>query len=483
MSISAAFHGAMSGLTAASRAAGIVSENIANARTEGFARRSLILSSSSGAGPGVHITGVQRHADPGIISDRRQSEAIHGSAEALARFHSRFEALVGTVTDPGSVSMRIADFETSLITAASRPESPQRLGEAVTRARDLAQTIAGASEGLRSMRTQADNTIGIQVDRLNQALQDLQTLNSRITTTVARGGETAGQMDHRQILLDEINQIVPVNVVSRDHGQIALYTDGGAILLDGRAATINFTSVRDTMPEMTIGNGALSGLEINGVAIRTDSQSGALRGGTLSAQFEIRDELAVSAQTNLDTVARDLIERFETASLDPTVAAGDPGLFTDGGAVFDVATEIGLAGRLSLNSVVDPLRGGESWLLRTGLGAATAGEPGEARQLQAFSQILTDRRTPGSTVFGTGQLTMASMGTILMSEAGLNRSQSDRTLSFAAASFTELSRIELAQGVDTDAELKTLMIIEQTYAANVRVLQAADEMLQTLLRI
>jgi flagellar hook-associated protein 1 len=482
MSISAAFNSAVSGLTAASRAAEIVSENIANAQTTGYARRSLNLGSNT-VGPGVRILGVQRHSDPGIVANRRQSESEYGAAEIVAGFQSRYAALVGTATDPGSINMRMAEFETSLIEAASQPESQTRLDTAVARAGDLAQGISNASEGLRTMRSQADNAIASQVDQLNQSLQTLKTINTKIASTSASGGETAGLLDQRQILIDDINRIVPVNVVERDHGKIALYTDGGAILLDGSAASLSFTPVRDTMPEMTIDNGALSGLQINGVSVRTDSRYGALRGGTLSAQFDIRDNLAVSAQANLDVVARDLMERFETAALDPTVAVGDPGLFTDNGAVFDSVNEVGLARRLTLNSIVDPDQGGQSWRLRAGLGAGGPGEPGEARQLQAFTAILTERRTPGSTEFGTGQLTLAGFGSSLMSRAAQNANESDRVLSFAAASLTELTRIDLAQGVDTDAELQTLMIVEQAYAANARMIEVADEMMQALLRM
>ncbi len=482
MSISAALHSAISGLTANSRAAEMVSENIANAQTRGYARRSLILGSNS-VSPGVRVLGVQRHADPGIISNRRESDAAFGAAKVLADFHSRFEALIGTGTDPGSVTMRIAEFETSLIEAASRPESPQRLDIAVARARDLAQTISDASEGLRAMRSQADTAIEAQVKRLNQTLQNVQFLNTKITRTATGGGETSSLLDQRQILIDEINQIVPVNVVARDHGQVALFTEGGAILLDGPVAIISFTPVRDTMPEMTIDNGALSGLEINEIAVRTNSQNGALRGGTLSALFEIRDELAVTAQADLDAVARDLVERFETASLDPTVAAGDPGLFTDAGAIFDASAETGLAGRLTLNAIIDPSQDGESWRLRTGLGAADPGEPGEARQIQAFAKILTERRAPGSTVFGTGQLTFSGLGTSLMSRIAQSSGESDRLLSFVSTSLKELTRVELAQGVDTDAELQALMVIEQAYAANARMLGVVDEMMQALLRM
>ncbi len=482
MSFSSTLNSAISGLTAASRAAEIVSQNIANAQTPGYARRSLVLGSNS-VSPGVRVLGVHRFGDPVILANRRQSESIHGASGALAGFASRFETLVGTASDPGSISLRIVAFETSLIEAASHPESPQRLDVAVARAGDLAAKIAAASEGLRVMRTQADIAIGVQVNRLNKALQDVQALNTRITAVKPGGGERAGLLDQRRLVIDEINLIVPVNVVARDHGQIALYTDGGAILLDGPAATVGFAPVGETVPEMTLANGGLSGLEINGLAVKTDSARGAMRGGTLSAQFEIRDELAVAAQAGLDTVARDLIERFETAGLDPTVALGDPGLFTDGGAAFDAALELGLAGRIALNSVVDPDQGGESWRLRAGLGAAGPGEPGEARQLQAFTDALSERRTPGSPVFGTGEQTMVGLGSALLSRAAQNSAESDRTLSFAAASMTELTRIELAQGVDTDAELQALLIIEQAYAANARMIQVADEMMQAILRM
>ena len=191
----------------------------------------------------------------------------------------------------------------------------------------------------------------------------------------------------------------------------------------------------------------------------------------------------MSAQADLDAVARDLIERFETPGLDATVALGDPGLFTDDGVAFNPVDELGLAGRITVNALVDSAQGGESWRLRDGLGAAVPGLPGDASQLQAFTDILTDRRAPGSSVFGTGDLSMAGLGSALLSRISQQAGQAEQRLSFAAASLTELNRIELDQGVDTDAELQALMVIEQAYAANARMIEVAGEMMQAILRI
>ena len=126
--------------------------------------------------------------------------------------------------------------------------------------------------------------------------------------------------------------------------------------------------------------------------MRTSGDTAQIRGGALMAQFTIRDELAVEAQLQLDTVARDLIERFETPGLDPTALATDPGLFTDDGNRFDPIAFVGLASRVSVNASVDPNMGGDSWKLRAGLGAVTAGDPGQSAQLRAFGNILKDAR-------------------------------------------------------------------------------------------
>ncbi|HEX9856935.1 MAG TPA: flagellar basal body protein, partial [Paracoccaceae bacterium] len=73
MSISATLASALSGLTAASRAAELVSSNVANALTEGYARRELSLGARglAGGGQGVQIIGVTRTVDQALLSDRR----------------------------------------------------------------------------------------------------------------------------------------------------------------------------------------------------------------------------------------------------------------------------------------------------------------------------------------------------------------------------------------------------------------------------
>lgn len=481
MSISSALSNAMTGLRAAGRSSEVVSANIANALTPGYGVRDLSLSSSQIGG--VSIDGVVRNVDPALLSSLRLADAEFGNTTDKARFLNEFEGILGTPDEPNSLSARMAEFENSLITAASRPDAPERLQIVADSARDIATLLNDASDQVQRVRSDADRNIQIQVDRLTNALSNVKELNEQITRTLTTGGNASSLFDNRQALVDEISKIVPVRQVPRDNGEIALYSIGGAILLDGSVAEIEFSAVNQVTPFMTVGAGTLSGLTINGFDIRTDDERGALRGGTLSAQFEIRDELGTKAQSQLDGYARDLIERFQDPAVDATLAAGDAGLFTDGGIFFDPVNEVGVSARLSLNAAVDDRQGGEPWRIRDGINAVAPGDVGDSRLIQSLSAALQNTRVPASGGFGASAFSAANLVATMTSQIGADRFLADQKLSFASSQFNELTQQMLDEGVDSDRELQRLLVIEQTYAANVRVIEAADEMMQTILRL
>ncbi|WP_419738691.1 flagellar hook-associated protein FlgK [Ruegeria sp.] len=305
MNLSTALNNAMSGLTATSRGASVVSGNIANALTPGYAKRSLELTTSLISGNGVRTAGIVRHQDPVLTANRRATDADLAHHSAKSDFHTRFEGFVGMPEDPTSISNRLAGFESSLITAASLPDSVERLDQVARSGRDLTASLNRASEGLRQLRSDADRTIGAQVASLNQTLKDIEDLNARIPAIRNSGGDINAFLDQRQVLIDQVNKLIPVNVVPRDNDRVSLYSDGGLILLEGKAAEFSFTTTGDIQPHMTVGNSLLSGLEMNGNPVRTSGDTAQIRGGALAAQFEIRDQLAPEVQTQLDTVARD----------------------------------------------------------------------------------------------------------------------------------------------------------------------------------
>ncbi|MFD2741398.1 flagellar hook-associated protein FlgK [Sulfitobacter aestuarii] len=483
MTINAALSNAMSGPRAAGRSAEVISSNISNALTPGYAKRTLSLSVNDHGGGGVRMVGISRASDPALLSERHLAEAAQGQARSITDFFATLENLLGTPDDPASLTAGLARFESALITAASRPDASERLDLAVTEARRLATGIRDASVGIQKARTQADGKIAIQVNEFNEALQQVETLNRQISVRSLQGGNTASLTDQRQLAIDQISTLVPLRSMVRENGAIALYATSGARLLDGSAAVIGFEPVNLVTPYMTQDGGSLSGLTINGKAIDTDPDHGALRGGSLSAQFAVRDHHGVAAQVQLDAFARDLISRFQDSALDPTLVPGDAGLFTDDGAHFDPVNEPGLAERLALNQKVDPNQGGVVWRLRDGLNATTPGEVGDASLLGDIGEALRAARPPASGSFGGSPISTADLLTRISASFSSKRHSAEQELSFESSRMVELQRRERAEGVDSDDELQRLMLIEQIYAANARVIETVEEMMQTILRL
>jgi flagellar hook-associated protein 1 FlgK len=264
---------------------------------------------------------------------------------------------------------------------------------------------------------------------------------------------------------------------------VALLTPGGSFLVDGHASKLEFTATNVITPYQTVGAGHLSGLTLNGNPVSTDVANSALGGGRLSALFTVRDELGIEAQSRLDTVARDVVERFQQSGLDSTRGPSDPGLFTDNGAFFDTADTIGISARISVNSLVDPDSGGATWRLRDGLGAAAPGAPGNSALLTDLGAVLAERRTPSSPTFGTAGIDASGMMSTLLTLAGTERQLSEQSLAYDNTRHSELKERLLSAGVDTDDEMQRLMLVEQAYAANARVVQTMDELLNILMRI
>ncbi|GAB4386326.1 flagellar hook-associated protein FlgK [Albidovulum sp.] len=482
MSLSATLANALSGLTATSRRAEVVSSNVSNALTEGYARRELNLSAQSlgGTGAGVRIDGVTRSVNTALLTDRRLADAAAGNSQNRTAFLTRIEELIGTPDDAGSLSARLAELDAALVQASSRPDSQARLQTVIDSANRLTAHLNTLSDGIQQERMDADAAIARQVATLNESLAGIDRLNAEILTQRASGRDATALMDQRQRLVDRVAEIVPVREVARDHDQISLFTTGGAILLEGNPATIGFAPVGVITADMTLASGALSGLTINGMPVPS-GDDGVLGGGTLGAMLAIRDDLAPKAQAQIDAFARDLIARFEDPAVDATLAPGQAGLFTDAGQPLDPLLEEGLAGRIELNALVDPAQGGALWRLRDGLGAAAAGNVGNATLLDALRGALIAPRVPASGTFIGAQRTAHGLAADVLSSVASDRQGAETRQSYAVARQEALTELFLADGVDTDAEMQELLLVEQAFAANARVVQTVDDLIQQLI--
>ncbi|MFV0302561.1 MAG: FlgK family flagellar hook-associated protein [Paracoccus sp. (in: a-proteobacteria)] len=485
MSIARALSNAVSGLAATSRGTETIAANVANVLTPGYARREMSLSAVAlgGQSGGVRIDGIARVVNAAILSEARLSYAARSGSEDLAAFFNRIEDAVGLPGDAGAISTALTEFESALIAASMRPDEDLRLAKVVETAETLADRLNAASKIVQDARTAADISIASQVGSLQQGLDRVAYLNRQIASLSSGGQDVSALHDERQAAVDRIADIVPLRVISRDAGRISLFTAEGAPLLDGLTpAQISVTPAGEFTPEMQVGTIGVSGLVVNG-----EELSGAslrlFTGGSLGVAFAIRDSHAPQAQSELDALAHDLYRRFADPAVDPSLAPGQPGLFTDAGAAAAPPPAQGLAARLRINQAVLPDAGGALWRLRSGLQAGAPGPVGDGELIGRLSSALkaVDNLSPPSPI--TGRHDASGLAAELEARIAGRRLSAEADASLQGTRAANLTERLMAEGVDTDSEMQRLLQYEQAYAANARVIQAIDEMMNTILKV
>lgn len=484
MTISGALANANSGLAAASKRADIVSNNVANALTEGYARREVSVAEQvlgGGSGAGVRIVGVTRADDPVVTREKRSAAAAMERDQAIAAAFASLNSALGEDDDAYSLFGQYQGLETALRSLAETPESTAAQSTLLDAAKSLAATLNRLSRDAQSAREGAESEIAKGVETVNSALKQIEALNVEIAKATAGKRETTALEDQRKALIDQVSAFIPVREINAGEGRVDLITAEGVYLLSGSAKEIAFTQKGVITADLAYAGGALSGLSVDGVDITPGGAGNmAVKQGALAGQFAIRDEIMPEFQAQLDSLARDLMERFE--GVDPTLAPGDPGLFTDAGAAFDPANETGLASRIAVNAAADPEAGGALWRLRDGLGAASEGASGDASFVIALLDSFTAARglSSGSGLSGSFSAARAAAG--VSSLVGSARVTAESALASSAARSEAAADAEKeATAVDSDAELQKLIVIEQAYSANARVIKTAQTMLEILM--
>jgi len=483
MSLTSTLSTALSGLSATSGAARIVSSNLANALNENYGRRELEISSADQQfSGGVRILGVSRHVNPALLSDMRGAHAKTNLHSQSTSTLESLEKAIGNVDEIGSISDSFRKLEAALGFAESNPSDMNRLGDVLRNAQNVALTFGQAQSQIQNVRESADTAIRTAVGVINASLQQIEDLNRSIVEATVNGKDTSGYQDQRQQLINTVNEFVPLREMPRSHGAVSLVTQKGVLLLEQSASSISFERTPTIMPHMTSQSGDLSSLSFGGIEHAPDSPNDGFSGGRLEALFAARDQVATAAQSDLDNLAFELASRFEDPSFDPTRMPTDPGLFTDGGGVLDPLDVTGLAGRLSVNSNVNPSEGGELWRLRDGMSAVAPGPAGNASVLSGMLGALTTPQAAISPAF-TGTGTMSNFAADIASGIATQLLFAEQKAAFSETQYSEMQEMLFADGVDTDAELQRLMEIETNYAANAKVIETVESMLDSLLRI
>ena len=482
MTLSSAINSAKSGLQITSLRADIAATNVSNASTPGYVSRALVVSEKrvgESAG-GVQAIGISRSQNYALTAERRSLTSDYAQADMLTSTWKTISAQIGNSSEGTGLFKAFSGLESTLSDLALSPESSSNASAVLRSAKSVVQEFHDLSQMVDSLRAEADHEIANGVDTVNSALKTIQDINGRLSSIDRSSSQAAGLIDERNRALDTISEYMPVQAVDRQYGTIDVITPEGVYLLSGTARKIEFNPTSAFSQGDTLANGTLSGMTVDGISITPGSSSyGAVSSGVFGALFTLRDQDLPAVGAQLDALAGDLITRFSDDALDPTKTPGEQGIFVDSTG----AGGIGLASRISVNAAIDPDQGGGTWRLRDGLGATTPGPTGNTTILNGLLGAFKSAN-PVNSAGIQGSFSSVEMVAQFASLAGQSRIQNETVLSSTSSQHAMLLGAEQAQnGVDVDSQMQDLLLIEQAYAANARVIEIASQMIQRLMEI
>lgn len=506
MSLDLALGIARSGLQATQRALAHVSQNITNAETPGYTRKTAAAEARTAAGMplGVRLGDARREVDQALLNERDARGGEAAAAGLRERLLSGIEAMHGTAGAGENLGDAIAALQASLTSLRGAPAEPGLQRAALDSARQVADRFQDVAGAVGEARQAAHDGMVREVAQVNAGLREIAGLTIAIRGDRSRGVGTADLEDQRDLALGRLSQSLAVQPLHQADGGLVLLAKGGFALPlepEGDAFTTNIAD---------LGAGSFHGPsgDIPPILLGGADVTRQLGGGRLGEYVALRDATLPRYQAELDLAAATLATRFDQQGL--RLFTGREGQVPDTSLPYTDATslQIGFARQIRVNDAV----AGNATLMRDGThavpdtpGGASAFTPNPPGGPAGFATLL-DRvinHSLGDTVrSGVTWPPIASGGigpdgslsspfipprTIGDYAATLTGVQSgDRAAATAARERAEGfkagmdARFQRESGVDPDAEMAALIRLQNAYAANARVMNTAQQMWEQL---
>lgn len=353
---------ATGGLAASQAAIDVVAGNISNAGTAGYVRRgtTTIATQAGGGASGVRLGEITRALGPLAQRQLRLETAGAAYTSRYAATTSRVDTLFGTPGSSSSLDGTVNAFASALQALQAEPASSSTRSAAVTAASTLASRLATLTEGVQSLRTNAEANLGTDVAAASELLQQVAALN---TKAIATRGTDPTILDARDAALDKLSAFMDIATTALPDGSVTVATGSGVTLVDhGTAASLSFDG-RTTLSANALWSANASQRGVGTITAKLPGGStidlvatDAIRSGSIAANLELRDSTLVGAQRGLDELAAGLSRAFSDTAAPVTAVTGPPsgfdialaGLQPGNAVTLDLTTSAGAARRYIL---------------------------------------------------------------------------------------------------------------------------------------
>ncbi|AVX36858.1 MULTISPECIES: flagellar hook-associated protein FlgK [Yersinia] len=338
---------AQGGLSSAQSALNVVGNNINNALTLGYSRQSIILGEAGGKttnygffGYGVQVNGVQRAYD-GFINNQ-----VRGAAAEFQAISSRFQQasqiddMYGDSTN--NISVAFGNIFESMQKMSSDPVNLASRQETYSQFNTISYKFQSDSKTLDGLEKSTNTQIKQSVDDINDCANQIANLNSQIEKIYWQTGNVpADLLDQRDLLLDKLSGQVGIRVNENPTtGRVDVTLTNGLTLVNGDKAYALEATPSPANPNRL----EVAYIDASGNAMLLDENK--FTEGNLGGLFKFRNEDLVSARNDLNQLALQMANEFNTVNAQGYDLYGNPG-----GNIFNIADPVALANRNNSSDV------------------------------------------------------------------------------------------------------------------------------------
>lgn len=244
MSLGLALTSAISSLRVNQEALSLISQNIANAGTEGYTRVVIKQTSEilNGQSAGAKIEGSERAVDTFLINAAQRQISKVGEAKALETFFDRTQLFLGAPGANNSINTFVDNFFSSLSDLANNPEQTFLRNNALDSAKTLTSKISGLANDIEQMRFDVDQEIESTIAELNSLLAGLDNMNGAIKEATQSGNDKNSLLDQRDLLLSQLSEIIEVSTNFSTTGEVTIFINKGELLAPSQKFAIEYSS-------------------------------------------------------------------------------------------------------------------------------------------------------------------------------------------------------------------------------------------------
>ena len=311
MGLSQALSNAMSGLRATQASIALVSSNVANAETPGYVRKAVnqIAGTTGEFGSSVILNGVNRQLDQYLQTQVRTENSGASYGDVRSTYLANLQYVYGNPSDSGTIANAFNSLLTSVQALSTSPDSQSARIGVVTAAQVMAQQLNSTTQGIQSLRGNAEAGINDSVTTANNAMTQIAAINVQILNSGQNDASTAALLDQRDQYVDQLSKQMDIRTVTNNLNQVTIFTNSGVQLVGTEASTLSFNP-QGTMTPNTLYSNNPANSNVGTITINFPHggsydlvSTNSIRSGKIAAYLELRDRTLVQAQAQVDQFA------------------------------------------------------------------------------------------------------------------------------------------------------------------------------------